>query len=46
MATSVEGEAAPGRGKRGDDISWVYVNLTEPKIKKMHTVDSTGTNGQ
>jgi hypothetical protein len=24
-------EAALGRGKRGDDASWVDANLTEPK---------------
>jgi hypothetical protein len=31
MAMSVEREAAPGRGKRGDDASWADTNLTEPK---------------
>jgi hypothetical protein len=35
---------APGRGKGGDDASWADVNLTEPKIKKIHAVDSTATN--
>jgi hypothetical protein len=34
VATSVGGEAAPGRGKGGDDISWVNANLTEPKNRK------------
>jgi hypothetical protein len=28
-----------------DDTNWVDVNLTGLKIKKIHTVDSTGTNG-
>jgi hypothetical protein len=29
--TSAEGEAAPGRGKGGDDASWADVNLIGPK---------------
>jgi hypothetical protein len=29
--TSVGREAAPGRGKRGDDASWTDVNLIGPK---------------
>jgi hypothetical protein len=31
VATSIGGEAAPGRGKGGDDVSWIDANLTEPK---------------
>jgi hypothetical protein len=31
MTTSVEGEAALGRGKGGDNASWADVNLTRPK---------------
>jgi hypothetical protein len=31
VATSAEGEAAPGRGKGGDDVSWADANLTGPK---------------
>jgi hypothetical protein len=34
-------EAAPGSRKGGDDA-----NLNEPKMKKIHMVDSTGTNGR
>jgi hypothetical protein len=34
VATSVRGEAAPGRGKGGDDISWANANLTRPKNKE------------
>jgi hypothetical protein len=33
MATLV-GDAAPGRGKREDDVSWVDTNLTQPKNKE------------
>jgi hypothetical protein len=29
--TSIRGEAAPERGKRGDDASWADANLTESK---------------
>jgi hypothetical protein len=29
-----KGEAAPGKGKRGDDISWADANLTGPKNRK------------
>jgi hypothetical protein len=46
VTTSIGGEAAPKRGKRGDDASWTNANLTEPKMKKIHTVDSAGTNGR
>jgi hypothetical protein len=31
MTMSVGGEAAPRRGKRGDDVSCADVNLTGPK---------------
>jgi hypothetical protein len=46
VATSVEGEAASERGKGGDDANWADVNVTGPKIKKIHTVDSVATNGR
>jgi hypothetical protein len=36
---------APRKKKGGDDTSWTDVNLTEPKMKKIHTVDLAGTNG-
>jgi hypothetical protein len=39
------GEAAPRRGKGGDDVSWADANLTGPKINKNNVVDSDGTNG-
>jgi hypothetical protein len=35
VTTSVGGEVAPGKGKGGDDASWVDVNLTGPKNKKI-----------
>jgi hypothetical protein len=31
---------------RGEDASWVDMNLTELKIKKIHVVDSTAINGR
>jgi hypothetical protein len=34
MATSVEGEAALRREKRGDDVSWADVNLNGLKNKE------------
>jgi hypothetical protein len=34
------------REKGGDDVSWADANLTRPKNKKIHTVDSADTNGQ
>jgi hypothetical protein len=37
VATSVGGEAASGRGKGGDNTSWM--------VKKINTVDSAATNG-
>jgi hypothetical protein len=33
-------------GKEGDDVSWANVNQLGRKMKKIHTVDSTGTNGR
>jgi hypothetical protein len=30
----VGGEAAPGRGKEGDDANWADTNLTGPKNEK------------
>jgi hypothetical protein len=38
VVTSTGGDAAPGRGKGGDDISWADANLTEPKNKKKSTL--------
>jgi hypothetical protein len=35
VVTSVGGEVALGRGKRGDDISWTDANLTWLKNKKI-----------
>jgi hypothetical protein len=46
MTISSRGEAAPGRGKGGDDASWIKTNLTRPKNKKKYTVDSAATNGR
>jgi hypothetical protein len=46
VATSVSGEAAPGRGKGGDDISWANANLTEPKMGKINAVNSVASNGR
>jgi hypothetical protein len=46
IATSAEGEAAPGREKRGDNVGWADTNLTGPKIKKIHVVDSVATIGR
>jgi hypothetical protein len=45
VTTSVEGEAAPGRGKGVDDASWADVNLTRPKNKKIYTVYLAPSNG-
>jgi hypothetical protein len=39
MMISAGGEAAPGREKGGDDISWADANLIVPKMKKIHAVD-------
>jgi hypothetical protein len=45
MTMSTRGEAAPERAKGGDDVSWANTNLTELKMKKIHTVDSADANG-
>jgi hypothetical protein len=37
---SVGGDAAPGRGKGRNNISWADANVTISKNKKNHTVDS------
>jgi hypothetical protein len=42
----VGGEAAPGREKGGDDVSWTDANFTGPEIKKIHMVNSAVTNGR
>jgi hypothetical protein len=39
-------EAALGRRKRVDDVSWADTNLTELKMKKIHTDNSVGTTGR
>jgi hypothetical protein len=45
VATSVGGEATSERGNKGDDTSWVGVNLIGPKkINKTHAIDSITTN--
>jgi hypothetical protein len=44
VATSVGVEVAPERRNGEDDISWADANLTGPKIKKIHAVDSSTTN--
>jgi hypothetical protein len=44
MVTSVRGEAALGREKGGDNVSWADMNLTGSKNKiKIHTVGSATT---
>jgi hypothetical protein len=45
VTTSAKGEVAPRREKEGDNVSWANANLTGQKMKKIHTSDSTGTNG-
>jgi hypothetical protein len=44
VETSVGGETALGKGKGGDDASWADADLTEPKKKKIHAVDSAAIN--
>jgi hypothetical protein len=41
---SSDEEAALRRGKGGNCASWADANLAGPKIKKINTVDSVGTN--
>jgi hypothetical protein len=43
--TLVGGEVTIRREKEGDNTSWTNTNLTGPKMKKIHVVDSVGTNG-
>jgi hypothetical protein len=43
--TSAVGEAPLGRGKGRDDASWTDTNLTRPKNKKNHVINSAVTNG-
>jgi hypothetical protein len=45
VTTSVGGEAAPMWGKGRDDANWPDANLVRLKMKKIHTVESAGTNG-
>jgi hypothetical protein len=35
VETLAGGDVAPGRGKKGDDASWVDTNLTGPKDEKI-----------
>jgi hypothetical protein len=42
VSTSIGGEAASRRRKGGEDVSWADVGQ---KIKKIHAVNSTVTNG-
>jgi hypothetical protein len=46
VATSDGGEAAPGRGKGGDDVSWANINLIGLINEENSHVDSVATNGQ
>jgi hypothetical protein len=46
MMTLAGGKVASGRGKGGDNASWVHANLTGSKIKKIHVVDSANANGR
>jgi hypothetical protein len=46
VVPSAEGEVAPGWGNGGHDASWTDVNLIGQKMKKIHVVDSVGTDGQ
>jgi hypothetical protein len=46
VAMSAGGEATPRREMGGDDASWTDVNLIGLKIKRIHVVDSTATNGR
>jgi hypothetical protein len=45
VTTLAGGETTPRREKGVDDASWVDVNLTVSKIKKIHVIDSASTNG-
>jgi hypothetical protein len=45
VAMSVGREAAPRKGKGGDNARWANTKLTVSKIKKIHVVDSVATNG-
>jgi hypothetical protein len=42
--TSARGEAASGREKGEDDVSWAEGNLSGSKMKKINTDDSADTN--
>jgi hypothetical protein len=44
VMTLIRREATPGRGKGGDDASWIDTNLIGQKMKKIHMIDSAGTN--
>jgi hypothetical protein len=38
VVTSVEGDAASGKEKGGDDANWADANLTRPKNEKKFTL--------
>jgi hypothetical protein len=44
VAMSIGEEAAPGREKGGDDVSWTDTDLAGRKIKKIYMVNSAATN--
>jgi hypothetical protein len=46
VMTSATGEVAPRRGKGGDNASWANANLSRPKMRKIHAVDSVATIGR
>jgi hypothetical protein len=45
VTTSAGGEAASGKEKGGDNVSWADANLTGLKMKKIHAVVLVATNG-
>jgi hypothetical protein len=44
VTISAGGEAASGREKGRDDISWADMNFTGPKMKKIHAVNLAAIN--
>jgi hypothetical protein len=46
VTTSIGGKVSPGRGKREDNVVGLTRILLDQKIKKIHAVDSAGTNGR
>jgi hypothetical protein len=43
VVMSTGGEATPGRGKGGGDVSWAHANLRS-KNEEIHAVNSIATN--